>query len=219
MIENRMFGFVATVLLGLVLAACSTDRIPPEDAPVVKVSGSIVAADGGAPKNCKLGLYDTAALKPTLEWDVAPEFGFEFQSKAVLNKFYFRARCDGYRMAARSKIYSMDDLSHGDFTIDLARMTVGQGNVTVTGRVVTADGKTPKACTLGLYTGFHAEPVQSWSVSGDWTATFHAEDVDAHFHFELACEGYDAPYRSPQRSEAWLAESGGRIDLGLTLVR
>lgn len=219
MTGKRSFRNYAALIAGLALAACTADQIAEEDAPVVKVSGEIAAGDGGTPKGCKLGLYDTAALKPTHEWDVDTRFDFEFQSKAVLNKFYFSASCEGYRMAARSEIYSMGDLSRGDFALDLARLTVGQGEVTVKGKVAAADGSTPKACTLDLYTGFHSKPVKSWTVSGDFSQVFNVEDVDNHFRFEVSCKGYAKPFKSVKRSEDWLAQSGGTVDLGVATVR
>ena len=219
MTGSRRLKVAGAVLLSLMLAACTAGEIAEKDAPAVTVKGKIAAEDGGAVSGCRLELYDTAALKPALSRDVPQTFSVKIQSTALLEKFYFRTRCEGYRMAARSKIFNADDLSRGDYAIDLAGIVVGQGAVTVTGAVSAQDGSSPKACTLGLYTGFHSKPVRSWDVAGDFSVAFNREDVDNHFHFEIACQGYGTPYKSVNRPESWLDGSGGAIPLGTVTVR
>jgi hypothetical protein len=219
MTMNRQSKNAVAVLLGLLAAACAAGGVAEEGAPEVTVSGKIAAEDGGAVSGCRLELYDTAALKPALSRDVPQTFSVKIRAKALLEKFYFRTRCDGYRMAARSKIFDADDLSRADYAIDLAAIVVGQGAVTVTGEVLAAGGASPKACTLGLYTGFHSEPVRSWDVAGGFSVTFDREDVDNHFRFEVSCQGYAGAYKSPTRPESWLDESGGEIPLGKITLR
>ena len=207
---------------GAVLAlagACQAETMAREDQPIVTVTGRIVTEDGAPAQGCRLEFYDTATVKPNYVWDVPADFTHQLQTARVRQDFYFRARCEGQRMPARSRIYNMDYLSNNDFVIDLGRVTVGAGKVAVTGRVATQDGSTPSACKLGLYTGFHSKPSVSWDVAGAVSVEFEREKVDEHFQFRLECQGYSQAYNSPKRPESWLDEAGGRIELGDMLVR
>lgn len=219
MIIDRRASHAAAVLLGLTLAACAAGNAAAADAPAVTVKGKITAEDGGAVSGCRLELYDTAALKPALSRDVPQSFSVTIKSKLLLQKFYFRTRCDGYRMPARSKIFDADDLSHGDYRIDLGGMVVGRGIVTVTGELLAEGGVSPGACSLGLYTGFHSKPVRSWDVAGAFSVTFEREDVENHFRFEISCTGHAGSYKSVTRPESWLDEAGGTIPLGKVTLR
>ena len=204
----------------LVLAgACQAEKMAKENQPMVTVKGKIVTEDGAPASDCKLEFYDTAAAKPDFTWDVPADFTRRIQTAKLVEDFYFRTRCEGERMPARSRIYTMDDLSSSDFVIDLGRMTVGAGMISVSGRVATMDGSKPAACKLGLYTGFHSKPTVSWNVAGDIAVEFEREKIDQHFQFRLDCEGYSEPFNSPKRPESWLEEAGGRIELGAMLVR
>lgn len=207
----------AVVLLGT--GACATEKLAKEEQPLVTVTGKVATEAGEPADGCKLEFYDTATVKPNFVWDVPSDFTREFQTAKVTRDFYFKVRCEGQRMAARSPIYDMDYLSHNDFIVDLGRMTVGANMVTVTGRVVAMDGSTPRACRLGLYTGFHTRPVAVWDVAGEIAVEFEREKVDEHFQFRLKCEGYAEPYNSPKRPEEWLNQTGGRVELGDMLVR
>lgn len=207
---------------GAVLAlagACQAEKMAKADQPLVTVKGSVVTDDGVPADECKLEFYDTATVKPNYVWDVPANFTHRLQTAKVVRDFYFRVRCEGARVAARSRIYNMTYLSDNDFMIDLGRMTVGAGMIAVTGQVTTQDGSTPAACKLGLYTGFHTKPSVSWDVGGAIAVEFEREKVDGHFQFQLECEGYSEPYKSPKRPESWLDEAGGKIELGEMLVR
>lgn len=207
---------------GAVLAlagACQAEKMAKQNQPLVTVKGSVVTEDGAPASDCKLEFYDTATVKPNYVWDVSANFTHRLQTARVVEDFYFRVRCKGARVAARSRIYNMDYLSNNDFVIDLGRMTVGAGMIAVTGQVTTQDGSTPAACKLGLYTGFHTKPSVSWDVAGAIAVELAREKVDGHFQFRLECEGYSQPYNSPKRPESWLEEAGGKIELGEMLVR
>lgn len=202
-----------------VAAGCQAERLAKEDQPLVTVKGKVATEDGEPASNCKLEFYDTATVKPNYVWDVPAAFTHQIQTAKVTKDFYFRVRCEGQRMPARSRIYNMDYLSNSDFVVDLGNMTVGSGMVTVTGRIATMAGSTPAACELGLFTGFHSKPSVTWDVSGDIAVEFAREKVEGHFQFRLECEGYSQPYSSPKRPESYVEESGGKIELGDMLVR
>lgn len=207
---------------GAVLAlagACEIEKMAKEDLPLVTVKGKIATEDGAPASDCKLEFYDTAAVKPNYVWEVSADFTHKMQTAKVVDDFYFRTRCKGQRVAARSRIYNMDYLSQNDFIIDLGRMAVGAGMIAVTGQVATMDGSKPGACKLGLYTGLHGKPVVSWEVADAVAVEFESEKVDGHFQFRLECTGYAEPFNSPKRPESWLDEAGGKIELGDMLVR
>jgi hypothetical protein len=207
---------------GAVLAlagACQAEKMAGENQPLVTVKGTVVTEDGAPASDCKLEFYDTATVKPNYIWDVPADFSHRLQTAKVVKDFYFRVRCKGARVAARSRIYNMTYLSDHDFIVDLGRVTVGAGMIAVTGQVATQDGSVPAACKLGLYTGFHSKPSVSWDVAGAIAVEFEREKVDEHFQFRLECEGYSEPFNSPKRPESWLDEAGGRIELGAMLVR
>jgi hypothetical protein len=210
---------LACAAILMAVAACEPETLAQEDQPLVTVKGEVVTADGAPATGCKLEFYDTATVKPNFVWDVPAKFTQQLQTGKVTRDFYFRVRCEGQRVAARSPVYDMAYLSNNDFMIDLGRMSVGSGMVTATGMVATADGSTPESCQLGLYTGFHSKPVTSWEVAGKIEVEFEREKVDEHFQFRLQCDGYSQPYISPNRPESWLNETGGRIELGNMLVR
>jgi hypothetical protein len=212
----RFLAFGAVLALA---GACEAGKMAKEDQPLVTVKGSVVTDDGTPASDCKLEFYDTATVKPNYIWDVPANFTHKLQTAKVVENFYFRVRCKGARVAARSRIYSMTYLSDNDFIVDLGRVTVGAGMIAVTGQVVTQDGAAPAACKLGLYTGFHTKPSVSWDVAGAIAVAFEREKVDGHFQFRLACEGYAEPFNSPKRPESWLDEAGGKIELGDMLVR
>lgn len=206
---------------GTVLAlagACQAERMAREDQPLVTVKGTVANEDGGPASACKLEFYDTAAVKPNYIWDIPADFTRQVQTAKVTEDFYFRVRCKGQRMSARSRIYNMDYLSHNDFVIDLGSMTVGAGMIAVTGQVITQDGSTPVACKLGLYTGFHSKPSVSWDATGAVAVEFEREKVDGHFQFRLDCEGYAESWNSPKRPESYFDENS-KIELGDMLVR
>jgi hypothetical protein len=205
-------------LLGLV-GGCEVDKLAKEDQPQVTVKGKVATEDGGAARGCKLEFYDTATVKPNYAWDISEIFAVRFQTAKVTKDFYFRVRCKDQRVAARSRVYDMDDLSRNDFVVDLGKMTVGAGMVAVTGRVATMDGSVPAACKLRLYTGFHSAPAVTWDVAGEVAVEFEREKLDGHFQFQLDCEGYSQPWSSPKRSESYADDNGGRIELGGMLVR
>lgn len=207
---------------GAVLAlagACQADKMTGENQPLVTVTGSVVTEDGSPPNDCRLEFYDTATVKPNLVWKIPAEFSRRILTAKLAEDFYFRVRCQGARVAARSRVYDSTYLSDNDFVIDLGRVTVGAGMIAVTGQVVTQDGSVPAACTLGLYTGFHTKPSVSWDVAGTVAVAFEREKVDGHFQFRLQCTGYSQPYSSPRRPESWLEEAGGKVELGKMLVR
>jgi hypothetical protein len=203
----------------LMVGACATEKLAKEDQPQVTVRGRVAAEGGGAVNDCRLEFYDTAAAKPNYIWEISEIFVLQFQTARVTDDFYFRVRCKGQRVAPRSRVYDMDDLSHMDFSIDLGEMVVGSGMVKVNGRVATMDGSVPAACKLGLYTGFHREPSVVWDVAGDVAVEFEREKLDGHFQFMLTCEGYSQSWNSPKRPESYADDNGGRIDLGDMLVR
>jgi len=206
---------VALMLAG----ACQADKLAKGNQPLVTVKGKIVTEDGAPASGCKLEFYDTAAVKPDYVWDVSANFTQQIQTAKLVEDFYFRTRCKGERLPARSRIYTMNDLSNSDFVIDLGRMTVGAGMIAVSGRPVAIDGSIPGSCKLGLYTGFHSKPSVSWEITDTVAVEFEREKVDGHFQFRLECEGYSEPFRSPRRPESWLDEAGGKIELGQMLVR
>lgn len=199
--------------------ACQAENLASNDQPIVTVKGSVVTDDGAPATGCNLEFYDTATVKPNFSWEIPAQFTKQLQTAKLTRDFYFRVRCEGQRMTARSPIYDMDYLSHNDFVVDLGRMTVGAGMISVTGKVATLDGSQPEACKLGLYTGFHSSPAATWDVNGDVAIEFEREKVDEHFQFRLTCDGYSEPYNSPKRPESWLDQAGGRIELGNMLVR
>ena len=203
----------------LLVGACQAEKMAPENQPQVTVKGKIVNEAGAPADGCTLEFYDTAAVKPNYAWEVPADFSQKIQTAKLVENFYFRTRCKGERVPARSRIYNMNDLSNSDFIIDLGRMTVGAGMIAVTGRVTTVGGLKPAACSLGLYTGFHAEPSVSWDVGSEVSVEFEREKVDGHFQFRLDCGGFFKPYSSPKRPESWLDEVGGKIELGEMLVR
>jgi len=210
---------LACAALLALAGACQAENMAKEDQPQVTVKGKVSSEDGGSASDCKLEFYDTATVKPNYIWDVPADFSHKLQTTKVTEDFYFRVRCKGQRMAARSRIYNMDYLSHNDFVIDLGNLTVGAGMIAVTGQVTTMDGSTPAACKLGLYTGFHSKPSVSWDVAGAIAVEFEREKVDGHFQFRLDCAGYSQPFNSPKRPESWLEDAGGKIELGAMLVR
>jgi len=212
----RVVVFAAAILLA---GGCDARDLASEDQPVATVQGTVVTEDGSPARGCKLEFYDTAAVKPSFVWDIPAEFTRQVQTAKLVDNFYFRVRCEDERMAARSRVFDMAYLSNHDFVLDLGRMTVGAGMVSVTGRVATMDGSTPDTCRLGLYTGFHTQPVATWDVAGNIAVEFAREKIDGHFRFQLQCEGYSQPYVSPHRPESWLAETGGIVELGPMLVR
>lgn len=212
----RVLAFGAFLML---VGACQVENLAKENQPIVSVKGQVVTEDGAPASQCKLEFYDTATVKPNYIWDVPANFTHKLQTAKVVDDFYFRVRCKGERMPARSRIYNMGYLSDHNFIIDLGRMTVGAGMIAVTGRVVTQDGSVPAACKLGLYTGFHTKPSVSWDVAGAVAVAFERETVDGHFQFRLDCEGYSQAYTSPKRPESSVDESGGTIELGDMLVR
>jgi len=206
---------IALALLG----ACQADKMAPGNQPQITVKGKIVTEDGAPAKDCKLEFYDTATVKPNYSWDVSTNFSQQIQTAKLAEDFYFRTRCKGERVPARSRIYSENDLSNSDFIIDLGQMIVGDGMIAVTGRVTTVGGLKPAACSLGLYTGFHAKPSVSWDVGSEVSVEFEREKVDGHFQFRLDCGGFFILYKSPRRPESWLDDVGGKIELGEMLVR
>jgi hypothetical protein len=211
-------GLACAAALALV-GACQAEKMAAENQPMITVKGKIVTEADAPASDCKLEFYDTAAVKPDFAWDVPAEFTRQIQTAKLLEAFYFRARCEGERLPARSRIYTMDDLSNSDFVIDLGRMTVGAGMIAVSGRIVAIDGSIPAACKLGLYTGYHSKPSVSWDVAGAVAVEFEREKIDGHFQFRVKCEGYLEPYRSPRRPESWLDGAGGKIALGQMVVR
>ena len=213
---SRVLAFGAVLML---VGACQVEDLAKENQPVVFVKGVVVTEAGAPASQCRLEFYDTATVKPNYIWDVSANFTHRVQTAKVVDDFYFRVRCKGERMPARSRIYNMTYLSDNDFVIDLGRMTVGAGMIAVTGRVATQDGSAPAACKLGLYTGFHTKPSVSWDVAGAVAVEFKREKVDGHFQFRLECAGFSQPYNSPKRPESWLDEVGGKIELGAMLVR
>lgn len=219
LITRAGWRIAACAALLALAGACQAENMAKEDQPLVTVKGSVATEDGEPASDCKLEFYDTATVKPNYIWDVPADFSQKLQTAKVTEDFYFRVRCKGQRMAARSRIYNMDYLSHNDFVIDLGSVTVGAGMIAVTGQVTTMDGSTPAACTLGLYTGFHSKPSVSWDVAGAIAVEFEREKVDGHFQFRLDCAGYSQPFNSPKRPESWLEEAGGKIELGEMLVR
>ena len=169
---------------GAVLAlmgACQAENMAKEGQPIVTVKGQIVTEAGAPAGDCKLEFYDTATVKPNYIWNASADFTLRVQTAKVVEDFYFRVRCKGERVAARSRIYNMDYLSDNDFVVDLGRMTVGAGMIAVTGQVATRDGLAPAACKLGLYTGFHTKPSVSWDVAGAVAVEFAREKVDGAF--------------------------------------
>ncbi|MBE9553191.1 MAG: hypothetical protein IMF05_07000 [Proteobacteria bacterium] len=216
---RAMLRFLACGAVLALAGACQAEKMAKGDQPLVTVKGSVVTEGGAPASDCKLEFYDTAAVKPNYVWDVPADFTHRIQTAKVAKDFYFRVRCKGARMAARSRIYNMTYLSDNDFVVDLGRVTVGAGMIAVTGQVATQDGSVPAACKLGLYTGFHSKPSVSWDVAGAIAVEFEREKVDEHFQFRLECEGYSEPYNSPKRPESWLDEAGGKIELGAMLVR
>jgi len=219
LIARAGWRILACAALLALAGACQAEKLAKEDQPLVTVKGNVATEDGAPARDCKLEFYDTATVKPNYIWDVPANFSHKLQTAKVTKDFYFRVRCKGQRMAARSRIYNMDYLSHNDFVIDLGNLTVGAGMIAVTGQVTTQDGSTPAACKLGLYTGFHSKPSVSWDVAGAIAVKFEREKVDGHFQFRLDCAGYSQPFNSPKRPESWLDEVGGKIELGAMLVR
>jgi hypothetical protein len=91
---------------GAVLAlagACQAEKMAGENQPLVTVKGTVVTEDGAPASDCKLEFYDTATVKPNYIWDVPADFSHRLQTAKVVKEFYFRVRCMGARVAARSR--------------------------------------------------------------------------------------------------------------------
>lgn len=161
-------------------------------APPIRVKGTVAVAGGADPEGCVLTAYNAKSNEQIKQFNVQRNFTVIFSTGALFDGLRFEAKCEGYEMAHRSKVYSPEKISSRKYKINLGEMIARSGIVHVSGRVVNESGKTPKGCSVGIYKAGVKKPLYSWPApgNGEYKGQFNITEAGDFFTFEATCPGY-----------------------------